>query len=179
MDKLVGVGLQRRVAVVFPLRCAAERTLAVLPVVLRPAKADVALGRLETRNGILAVWILRTIERSPREEARQLRDGDAEELLVEDVVKPLLQVGDLRLKPHDEPPRDLAQEDAALARRVEERRRRIAEEFLRQQVEHPVRDLRRREHLVVREIRQTAQHIGIVSLILEIQHLSRSSDRVS
>ena len=52
----------------------------------------------------------------------ELRNGNAIELLFEDVVCPLLKIGYLRFKTLQEALRDLAQEHAALAGRIEKRR---------------------------------------------------------
>ena len=51
----------------------------------------------------------------PRKQGGQLRDGESVQLVLEDVVYPLLAVGDLFLKRLVEPLGDFTQEDAGFA----------------------------------------------------------------
>ena len=61
-----------------PFRSAAEQAAAVLPVVWRSLKADIAAHVVERRHGIDAVWVLAAIETAAGQQAGQLRNGDAE-----------------------------------------------------------------------------------------------------
>ena len=85
---------------------------------LRIFVADVALHILKAADRILAVGVFGTVDAAPGQQAGQFGDGDAKELLVEDVVHPLLQIGDLVLQPRQQPFGDLPQKYAGLARRV-------------------------------------------------------------
>ena len=67
------------------------------------------------RNGIFAVGIFRAVHAPAGKQAGQLRDGNAIELLVEDVVHPLLQIGDLIFKPHPQPLGNFPQKYAGFA----------------------------------------------------------------
>ena len=77
------------------------------------------------RIGILAVGIFRAIDTAAVKQTGQLRDGNAEELLVEDVIHPLLQIGDLIFKPHQQPLGNFTQKYAGFAGRVKKRGIRI------------------------------------------------------
>ena len=58
---------------------------------LHPLEPDIALVIAERRrNRVFAIGALRAVKASPRQQARQLRDGYAEYLLGEDVIDPRL-----------------------------------------------------------------------------------------
>ena len=132
-----------------------------------PASLCEALG-----DGVLAVGVLRAIHAPPRQQAGEVRDADAEHLLRQDVIDALLKVRDLVRQALGEAAGDLAQEHARLRARVEEPHRLVRPEVraavvgrprLGQRVQHPVRELGRREHLVVREVRDARQHIRVAA----------------
>lgn len=85
---------------------------------LRIFIADIALHIGKAADRILAVGVFGAVDAAPGQQAGQLGDGDAIELIVEDVVHPLLQIGDLVGQPHQQPLGDLPQKHAGLARRV-------------------------------------------------------------
>lgn len=65
---------------------AAELAPVAIPGVLRPLKPDVpSVGSEGLSDGMLAVSALRAIDTSPRQQARELGDADAEHLLCQDV----------------------------------------------------------------------------------------------
>ncbi|MPN61342.1 hypothetical protein SDC9_209078 [bioreactor metagenome] len=78
------------------------------------------------------------------------------------MIDALLQIWYLRLQSRYQTLGYFTQEHSRFAGRVKKSGVGITEQFLRQHIEHLVHDIRRREHLIVREIRQTRQHIGIV-----------------
>ena len=78
------------------------------------------------------------------------------------MVNALLQVGYLVGQTVNQPLGYLAEEHPALGAGVEETGAGTAEELLRQQVEHLVGQLRRREHFVVAQVGQTGKYVGIV-----------------
>ena len=92
MDEFVSVGLETLpfFASVFTLGCAAEFAAAVLPSVRRIFESYIALRVVEAGDGVYAVGVLGTIEAAAGKQAGQLGDGDAVELVVEDVVHPFL-----------------------------------------------------------------------------------------
>lgn len=120
MDEFIGVAFQpvARGVAVFLFGRTAEHALAVLPHMLRIFIADVALHILKAADRILAVGVLGAVDAAPSQQTGQLGDGNAVELLVEDMVHPLLQIGDLVLQPHQQPLGDLSQKHAGLTRRV-------------------------------------------------------------
>ena len=79
------------------------------------------------------------------------------------MVDALLPIGDLRFQSLVEPPGNFAQKHAGLAGRVEKPGLGIAPERLRQEVQHLIGQLRRREDLVAGEIGQAGKHIGVVT----------------
>ena len=124
--------------------------------------ADIALGGVKMADGILPVGVFGTIGTAAGEETGQLGDGDAEQLFMEDVVDALLQVGDLRRKADQKTLCDLAQEDAAFAGGVKEGGIRIAEQLLREHIEHFVGHVGRGEDLIIGKVGEAGQDIGVV-----------------
>lgn len=170
MYPLIGVGLQRVPALVLALGRAAEHALPALPPVLDALEPNIPAGIPEPGNGVFAVGVLGAVQAPPGEQAGQLRDGDAKELLVENVVDALLQVGNLLRQPLDQPLGDLPQEHAGLAGRVQEGGAAVPPERLRQHVQHPVGHLRRGEHLVAAEVRKAGEHVWVIHGAVEITH---------
>ena len=126
---------------------------------------DVARLVVEVADAVLAVGMLAAVEATATEVGGELGDGDAEHLAVHDMVDALLTVGNLRLQATVEPLDDFAEKDATLGEGVEERSVGTAEQLLGQHVEHLVGERGRCEHLIVREVRQAIQHVGIVEVI--------------
>lgn len=118
--------------------------------------------------GKVAVRIFAAIHSSARKQTCELSDGDAEKLFMEDMFQPLIEVGEARFQPFNEPLRDLPEENARLAGRVQECGVRVAEQLLRQHVQHPVYNFGRRENLIVGKISKAVQHIGIVNIVEKI-----------
>ena len=94
---------------------------------------------------------------------------------MEDMIHPLLQIGDFIFKPHQQPLGNFPQKYAGFAGRVKECGVRVAEQFLRQQVQHPVRNLRRSEHLIVGQVGKTGQHIGVIKGLVYVSHFPAPS----
>lgn len=130
VDEGVGVGLSAVLEDI--LGGSATRTLAIFPFMLGGREENVALGGVEGGDGILAVGGLGAVDRTTGDKGGQPRDGEAKELIMEDVVEALLQVGEDRLQAHDETLGDFAQEDAALTAGVQKGCLGVAKEFLRQ-----------------------------------------------
>ena len=165
MDELVGVAFERCVALVFALARATEDAAMILPGVFDTLEADISLLVIEAfADRVLSVGFFRAIDAAPRQQGGEIGDGDAEQLVVEDVVNARLPVGDFLFQTFVEPFGDFAQEDAAFADRVEKARVFVAPQLAWQQIEHPVHHLRRRENFIVAEVGQTRQHIRVVSL---------------
>jgi hypothetical protein len=104
-------------------------------------------GELVCRE--IATWELTAINASARKQTGQFGNGNAEKLTGEDMFDALLQVGDLRFKPLDEPFGYLAQKDTALATRVEESGIGVTEQLLRKHVDNLVGQFGRSKHFVV------------------------------
>ena len=175
MNKFVGVGFQAVVSLILTFRRPAEDAAPVFPAVPGILEADVALNGIEVDDRIAAIGIFAAIEAAARKEAGDLRHGDAVNLLMEDMVQPLLEIGDLIRQSHDQAPGNLPQEDAGLGRRVQKLGAGVPKQLLGQQVQHGVGDLRRGEHLVVAQIGQAGEDVRIVVGGIEVRHLARSS----
>ena len=83
-----------------------------------PMKPDIPLRIFKLTDGIRAVRILAAIDAAARQKRGQLGNGDTIELLMEDVVQTLLQIGNLVRQPADQALCNLAEEDTAFAGRV-------------------------------------------------------------
>ena len=165
MDKLIGVLFGGVAAVIDGLAGSAILAFARLPRMPEGAILDVAGFVVEVADAVRAVGVLAAIEAAAAEVGGELGDGYAEHLAVHDMVDALLAVGDLRREAAVEPLHYLAQKDTALGEGVEERSVGVAEQLLRQHVEHLIGERGRCEHLIVREVRQAIQHVGIVEVI--------------
>ena len=77
-----------------------------------------------------------------------MSDCESENLLLEDVIDPLLKVRDFVRESDDESLDYFPQEDSGFAGRVEKFCVRVREDFGRQQVQHVISDFRRREDLI-------------------------------
>ena len=161
MDKGIGVGLAAVGAEVFAFAGAAVLAAALrVPGVLAAVVQQVALLVVESSgDAVLAVGKLGAVERPAAHLGGEVGTGNAEDLSRHNVVDALLQVGDLRFQPSQQPLGNLAQEDATLRTGVEKACFRTAEQFLRQQVEHTVGQFRRSEDLVTAQIGQAVQYV--------------------
>ena len=150
MDKFVGVALQCVVAVVYLPARPAIAASAVLPGVFRRPEADISIRIVKGRaNRIGPVRLFAAIDRTARQEGRQFGNGYAEQLPGENVVGPLLSIGNPLAQPLHQPFGNLAQEDSRFAYGVKESRIGIAPQLRRQQIEHAIDNDRRGEHFVV------------------------------
>lgn len=162
MNELVGVLFLGVIAVVFLLGGSAVDAFSVVPFMGRVQEPDISLWVVESADGEGAVGEFRAIDASPRQQAGDFRDGDAEELLMEDMVPPSLQVRDDGFQSDQESLCDFAQKDPAFAGGVQEGGVRVLEELLRKQVQHCVRHIGGRKDLVVGEVCQTGQDVRVV-----------------
>ena len=100
VNKFVGMALQFAAPLVVLLIGPAKTTAPVLPEVFHPFETDVAAGIVEGfTDGVFPVGALGAVEGTARKKGGHLCDSQPEELAFEDVVHPLLPVGDLFLKP--------------------------------------------------------------------------------
>lgn len=163
MDKRIGVGLNGFYAVVLSAISATMLALAVHPSMLTSYIAQVALH--VTENGsdtVLTVGLLGAVECATAHLGGEVGASDAEDLLRHDVVDALLQVGNLLFETCQQPFRNFAQKDPALAAGIEEARLAGAEQLLRQQVEHSVGQLGRGEDLVAGKVGQAVKDVGAI-----------------
>ena len=164
VNKRVGVGLNTFNTVILGTVGTTMLTFAVLPSVLAAQIAQVALCIIKTSgHTILTIGLFGAIERAATHLGGEIGTGDAEDLPGHDVVDTLLQVGDLLFETRQQPFRNLAQEDAALAAGIEKPRIGTAEQLLRQQVEHTVGQLGRGEDFVAGKVCQAVEDIWAIS----------------
>src|SRR5687767_2050477 len=119
---------------------------------------------------MLTLGMLRAVDAAPRQESREVGDRDPEHLSGQNVIHPLLEVRDLLGQAFGKAAGDLTQEHAGLRARIEKSHRAVRPDGcapvvsrpgLGKRVQHPVRELGRGEDLVIREIRDTGQDVGI------------------
>ena len=75
----------------------------------------IALHVLEMTDRISAVGVLAAIQAAAGKQAGQFGDGDAVQLMLENMIDALLQIGDFVLQPHQQALGDFPQEHAAFA----------------------------------------------------------------
>ncbi len=103
------------------LRSAAILALSLNKCMLHRAETDVALLVIELRaERVAAIGILAAVDGTARDERGKFRDADAKELLREDVVGTLPDIGNFCLKPDHQALGYLAEKDTRLGDRVEE-----------------------------------------------------------
>lgn len=161
MNKGIGVGLAAVAAEVFAFAgaTALAATLGV-PGVVAAVVQQVTLYVAEGGgDAVLAVGKLGAVERAATHLGGEVGAGDAEDLSGHNVVNALLQVGNLRFQPSQQPLGNLAQEDATFRTRIEKASLRTAEQLLRQQIQHPVGQLRRGEYLIAAQVGQAVQYV--------------------
>lgn len=169
VDEFVSVAFQSLLSCLFSiggLRGAAKDAFAAPPGVCDVFVADVALGIVKTNDGVRPIGVFGTIHSAAGEKGRQLRNGDAEELISENVFQALLPVWEVSFQPLVEPFGNFPQKDAALAAGVQKGNGRVGKKLLREQIQHGVGNLRRREHLVTGKIGQTAQYVRVMDVIV-------------
>ena len=134
VNKRVGVSLAGVGAEILALTGTAVRTAALcVPSMPAAVVAQVALYIAEnSTDAVFAVGLLGAVERAAAHLGGEVGAGDAEDLLLHDVVDALLQVGDLVFETCQQSFCNLAQKDPALAAGVEKARLTGAEQLGRQ-----------------------------------------------
>ena len=125
-------------------------------------EGDVAGSLSKAADTILAAGILAAIERTATHQGSKLRYRHAIHLMMQDMVKALLHIGNLFRETIQQTLGYLTKKHAALAERVEKLYLTIAPNLLWQKIEHAVGYLRRRKHLIVAQIGKATEHIGII-----------------
>ena len=162
MNKLISILFGLVASVIHVLRGSAVTALATHPCVAKRTIENVTTFGVKTSDTVIAVGVLGTIDGTARKMGCQFRDGDAEHLLAQDVVNALATVRHLRLKSSVKPLDNLTEKHARLRHGVEKGGGGRREQLLRQYVQHLVRQRGRREHLIVAQIGEAVEHIGIV-----------------
>lgn len=162
MNKLIGILLGSFAAVIDRLAGTTVLAFALFPSVAQRLVADIAIGIEKTANTMRAIGAATAIDRPTAEVGRQLGDGDAKHLMVQDMVDTLPAVGHHFLQSDVQTLDNLTQKDTTLTEWVQECSLGIGKKLLRQQVQHLVRQYRRRKDLVVAQVGKTVEHIGIV-----------------
>ena len=167
MNKRVSVGFAGVGAEILALTGTAVFAAALrIPFVAATIVAQIALLVMENRTDtVFAVGLLGAVEGAAAHLGGEIGTSDAEDLPGHDVVDALLQIGNLLFETRQQPFRNLAQEDPALAAGIEKPRFGTAEQLLRQQVEHTVGQLGRGEDLVAAQIGQAIEDVGAIRVI--------------
>ena len=92
MNKFVCVAFKGWIAVIFPLRRSAEYAFFILPAVLYALVAYIPARVVEPGNGVFAVGVFGAVDAPAGQKARKLRNGDAEELFMENMIQRALQL---------------------------------------------------------------------------------------
>ena len=167
MNKGVGIALTVVSSEIFAFTGSAMFTSALsIPSVfasLVPHIASIVAEGLG--DAVLAAGQLGAVECAATHLGGEVGTGNAKDLLGHNMVDTLLQVRNLLFQAYEQPLGDLTQEDTALAARVEETCLRAAEQFRRQQVEHPVGEFRRCKHLVAAQIGQAVENVGTIVVL--------------
>ena len=169
MDEFISVAFQSLLSCLFSiggLRGTAKDAFAALPSMCDVFVADVALGIVKTNDGVRPIGVFGAVHSAAGGEGRQLRNGDAEELISENVFQALLPIWEVSFQPLVEPFGNLPQKDATLAAGVQKGGGGVGKKLLREQIQHGVGNLRRREHLVTGKIGQTAQYVRVMDVIV-------------
>ena len=103
MDHFVSVCFQIISSVVFFLGGPTEYAFPVQPTVLDVLETHIAVNVVEMDHGVFAIRKFGAIQASPGKMRGQLRNGDAVKLILENMVRALLQVRIQRLKALEEP----------------------------------------------------------------------------
>ncbi len=144
--------------------CAAIDTLACrfIPGVRNLVEGDVAGSLIKAADAILAAGILAAIERTAAHQRSKLRYRHAINLMMQDMVKALLHIGNLFGETIQQTLGYLTKKHTALAEWVEKLYLTIAPNLLWQKIEHAVGYLGGVKHLIVAQIGQATEHIGII-----------------
>ena len=141
---------------------------------------------------MLARGIFGAVDASTCHVGREPGDADAEDLIGQNVVDALFEVGDLVFQTMCEAARDLTQEDTRLGYRIQERHTGIGPEVrsvvihcpcLGEGVEHSVGQLGRSKDFITGEVRYTGQHVRVTApkneLGARLAHQTSSADVVA
>ena len=115
MNHFVCVCFQIVGTIVLALGCTTENTSPVLPTVLDVLKTHIAVNVVEMDHGVLTVRKFGAIQAAPGEMRGQFRNGDAVKLMLENMIRALLQIRVQRLKTLEEPFRNFTQKHTTLA----------------------------------------------------------------
>ena len=112
MDELVSMGFQLFASFVFLPACSAVDAAVVVPCMLNLFMQNVTYRIFKYLcNRVFTIRRLGAIERPSRKQSGQFRNGDAKNLVAENVVDSLLLVGNLFFEPFHEALGNLPKED--------------------------------------------------------------------
>ena len=94
MYKFISVCFFTVATIPFFLRCTAIFAFAIYKNVVNAAITDISFRRIEMRNRIITVRVLRTIKAAAGQQTCEFRDRNSVKLFMEYVVYALLQIGD-------------------------------------------------------------------------------------
>lgn len=97
------------------LRGPAKNASSILPSMLDIFEANIAVNVIEMDHGVFAIRKFGAIQAAPGKMRGQLGDGDAVKLMLENMVRALLQIRIQRLKALEEPFRNFTQKHTTLA----------------------------------------------------------------
>ena len=136
MNKLIGILFGLVASVIHLLGGSAVAALAILPCMMERTIKDVAAFCGEANDAILTAGIFGTIDRTARKMGSEFRDGNAEHLLLQNVLNALSTIGHQRLQASVKPLDYFAKENTRLRHWVEKGCFGRSEHLFRQQVKH-------------------------------------------
>ena len=165
MNKLVGILLGLAASVINLLTGTTILAFTLDPRVGNGFVEQVTLLIVEIADTMGAIGRLAAIEGSATQQSGEFCQGHAIHLMVHDVVNALLTVRDQVSQSSIKPFHNLTQKDTRLAEGIEELRIGTAKQLLRKHIQHLVGQHRRRKHLIVAQVGDAVEHIGIVFTI--------------
>ncbi|OPZ12114.1 MAG: hypothetical protein BWZ07_01555 [Alphaproteobacteria bacterium ADurb.BinA280] len=173
VNKRIGIILNTRISIEECFWSTTKYALRVSPRMLDSLKPDVArLAGKAFGNRVFAIGVFGAIHTAPREQAGELRDADTKHLSGQYVIDARLQVGNLLRQARREAAGDLAEEHARLGAGVEKGDRAVGPQVgpivagrpgLGKGVEHPLGEVGRGEDLVVGQVGDAGEHIGVAT----------------
>ena len=164
MDEHIGVLLRFGAAVIDRLGRAAILAFAVLPGVGTIGVKNIPAFRAESGDAVVPVGVHRAVKRPSGQIGCQFGDCNAKNLIMKNMIDTFLTVSNILFQALVKPFDNLAEEHSALAERIQELCVRALEKILREKVKDAVRQFRRGEDLIVAQVRQTVEHIGVITV---------------
>ena len=152
MNKLVSILLGFITSVINILAGTAIFTFAIDPSMLDRFVLHIPLFILKIADTVGTIGFLTAIKRATTQQRSEFRQSNAIHLMVHDMVDTLLPIRDLFSQTSIQPFDNLTKENSRLTEGIDERGSRVAEQLLRQHIQHLIGQCGWGKHLVVAEV---------------------------